>query len=71
MCKNTDKYLHALTRILRFMDQGITKTAHRSFHISQFSCYQWIWMLYGRKLGSKINKTQEGATFKILRFVIY
>ena len=32
MCKNTDKYLHALTRILRFMDQGITKTAHRSFH---------------------------------------
>ena len=59
LCKKASQKLHALARILNFMD--LVKSLVKAFIISRFNYCPLIWMFLSKQLNNRINKIQEGA----------
>ena len=59
LCKKASQKLHALARILNFMD--LVKSLIKAFIISRFNYCPLIWMFLSKQLNNRINKIQEGA----------
>ena len=61
LCKKTSQKLHALARVVNFMDLAKRKSLMKAFITSQFNYFPLIWMFHGRQLNNRINKIQERA----------
>ena len=66
LCKKASQKLHALARVVNFMDLAKRKSLMKVFITSQFNYCPLIWMLHSTQLNNRINKTQE-RTLKELR----
>ena len=61
LCKKASQKLHALARVVNFMDLAKRKSLMKAFITSQFNYCPLIWMFHSRQLNNRINKTQERA----------
>ena len=61
LCKKASQKLHALARVVNFMDLAKRKSLMKSFITDQFNYCLLIWMFHSRQLNSRINKIQERA----------
>ena len=61
LCKKASQKLHALARVVNFMDLAKRKSLMKAFITSQFNYCPLIWMFHGRQLNNRINKIQERA----------
>ena len=61
LCKKASQKLHALARIVSYMDLPKRKVLMKAFITSQFSYCPLIWMLHSRTLNNRINNIQERA----------
>ena len=61
LCKKSSQKLHALARIVNFMDLAKRKSLMKAFITSQFNYCPLIWMFHSRQLNNRINKIQERA----------
>ena len=61
LCKKASQKLHALARILKYMDKDKLRTIMKAFITSQFGYCPLVWMYHSRKLNNRINKIQERA----------
>ena len=59
LCKKASQKLHALARIVNYMDFPRRKVLMKAFITSQFSYYPLIWMLHSRTLNSRKRKGSE------------
>ena len=61
LCKKASQKLHALARIVNFMDLGKRKSLMKAFITSQFNYCPLIWMFHSRELNYCINRIHERA----------
>ena len=61
LCKKARQNLHALARVVHFMDLAKRKSLMKVFITSQFNYCPLIRMFHSRQLNNRINKTQERA----------
>ena len=61
LCKKASQKLHALTRIVNYMDLPKRKVLMKAFITSQFSYCPLIWMFHSRTLNNRINNIRERA----------
>ena len=61
LCKKASQKLHALARIVNFMDLGKRKSLMKAFITSQFNYCPLIWMFHSRELNNRINRMHERA----------
>ena len=61
LCKKASQKLHALARIVNYMDLPKRKVLMKAFITSQFSYCPLIWMLHSRTLNNRINNIHERA----------
>ena len=61
LCKKTSRKLHALARVVFFMDLAKRKSLMKASITSQFSYCPLIWMFNSRQLNNRINKIHERA----------
>ena len=61
LCKKASQKLHALTRIIKYMDIVKRKMLMKAFVTSQFTYCPLIWVLHSRKLNNRINYMHERA----------
>ena len=61
LCKKASQKLHALARVVNFMDLAKRKSLMKAFITSQFNYCPLIWMFHSRQLNNQINKIQERA----------
>ena len=55
LCKNANRKLHALARVIPYMDLSKKRIFMNAFFDSQFNYCSLIWMCHSRKLYHKIN----------------
>ena len=58
LCQKTSQKLHALARVVNFMDLAKRKSLMKAFITCQFNYCPLIWMFHGRQLNNRINKIQ-------------
>ena len=61
ICNRVSKKLHALARILQFMNIHKRRMTMKAFLASKFGYCPLAWMFHSRKLNSRINKLHERA----------
>ena len=62
LCKKTNRKLHALSRVSKYMILNKHRILIKSFIISQFNYYcPLIWMIHNRSLNNNINYIHERA----------
>ena len=61
LCKKASQKLHALARVVNFMDLAKRKSLMKAFITSQFNYCPLIWMFHSRQLNNRINKINERA----------
>ena len=61
LCKKASQKLHALARIVNYLDFPKRKVLMKVFIASQFSYCPLIWMLHSRTLKNRINNIHEMA----------
>ena len=61
LCKKASQKLHALARIVSYMDLPKRKVLMKAFIASQFSYCPLIWMFHSRTLNNRINNIHERA----------
>ena len=61
LCKKASQKLHALARILHYVDLNKRRNLMKVFITSQFSYCPLIWMFHSRSLNNKINRIHERA----------
>ena len=61
ICKKASQKLHALARIVSYMDLPKRKVLMKAFVTSQFSYCPLIWMFHSRTLNNRINNIHERA----------
>ena len=61
LCKKASQKLHALTRIVNYMNLSRRKSFMKTFVISQFNYRPLPWMFHSRKLNYRINSIHEKA----------
>ena len=61
LCKKATQKLHALARIVNYMEVDKRKCLMKAFVTSQFSYCPLIWMFHSRKLNNRINSIHERA----------
>ena len=59
LCKNANRKLHALARVIPYMDLSKKRIFMNAFFDSQFNYCSLIWMCHSRKLYHKINRLHE------------
>ena len=59
--KKASQKLHALARVVNFMDLAKRKSLMKAFITFQFNYCPLIWMFHSRQLNNRINKIQERA----------
>ena len=59
LCKKVSQKLHALSRIVNYMNLSKRKTVMKTFVISQFNYCPLVWMFHSRKLNHRINSIHE------------
>ena len=59
LCKKASQTLHALARIVNYMDLPKRKVLIKAFITSQFSYCPLIWMLHSRTISNCINNIHE------------
>ena len=59
LCKKASQKLHALARVVNFMDLAKRKSLMKAFITSQFNYCPLIWMFHSRQLNNQINKIQK------------
>ena len=57
--KTSSQKLHALARVVNFMDLAKRNSFMKVFITSQFNYCLLIWMFHSRQLNNRINKIQE------------
>ena len=62
LCKKASQKLHALARVVNFMDLAKRKSLMKAFITSQFNYCPLIWVFHSRQLNNRINKIQERAS---------
>ena len=60
-CKKASQKLHALARIVNYMDLSKRKCLMKAFVTSQFNYYPLIWIFHSRELNNCINRIHERA----------
>ena len=65
-CKKASQKLHALARIVNYMDLPTRKVLMKAFITSQLSYCPLIWMLHSRTLNNRINPNLGGRGGVIL-----
>ena len=55
LCKKASQKMHALTRIVNYMNLSKRKGLMKTFVISQFNYCPLVWMFHCRKLNHRIN----------------
>ena len=63
LCKKASQKLHALARVVNFMDLAKRKSLMKAFITSQFNYCPLIWMFHSRQLNNRI-KRYRGKSFK-------
>ena len=61
LCKKASQKLHALARIVNYMDLSKRKSLMKAFITSQFNYCPLIWMFHSRELSNRINRIHERA----------
>ena len=61
LCKKASQKLHALTRIVNYMNLSKRKALMKTFVIPQFNYCPLVWMFHSRKRNPRINSIHEGA----------
>ena len=61
LCKKASQKLHALARIVNYMDLSKRKSLMKAFVTSQFNYCPLIWMFHSRELNNRINRIHERA----------
>ena len=61
LCKKASQKLHALTRIVNYMNLSKRKALMKTFVISQFNYCPLVWMFHSRKLNHRISSIHERA----------
>ena len=61
LCKKTSQKLHALTRIINYINWTKRKAFMKTFVISQFNYSPLVWMFQSRKPNHSINGIHERA----------
>ena len=61
ICNRVSKKLHALGRILQYMNIHKRRMTIKAFITSEFGCCPLVWMFVSRKLNSRVNKFHERA----------
>ena len=61
LCKKVSQKLHALVKIVNYMNLSKRKALMKSFVISQFNYCPLVWMFHSRKLNYRINSMHERA----------
>ena len=61
LCKKANQKLHALTKIVNYINLSKRIAFMKTFAISQFNYCPLFWMLYSRKLNYRINSIHERA----------
>ena len=61
LCKKASQKLHALRRVINFMDLAKRKSLMKAFITTQLNYCPLIWMFHSRQLNNRINKIQERA----------
>ena len=59
LCKKASQKLHALARVVNFMDLAKRKSLIKAFITCHFNYCPLIWMFHGRQLNNRINKIQR------------
>ena len=67
LCKKASQKLHALARVVNFMDLAKHKSLMKAFITSQYSYCPLIWMFHSRQLNNRINMIQERALRLVYR----
>ena len=57
--KKANQKLHALAKVVNFMDLAQRKSLLKAFITSQFNYCSLIWMFHSRPLNNRINKIHE------------
>ena len=61
LCEKASQKIHALSRILPFIDFHKKRTLMKAFIMSQFNYCPLIWMMHSRKIENFINRIHERA----------
>ena len=61
LCKKTSQKLHALARVVCFMDLTKRKSLMNAFITSQFNFCPLLRMFHSRQMNTRVNKIQERA----------
>ena len=61
LCKKTSQKLHALTRVVCFMDLAKRMSLMKAFITSQFNFCPLLRMFHSRQMNNRVNKIQERA----------
>ena len=61
LCNKASQKLHALTRIVNYINLCKRKALMKTFVISQFNYCPLVWMFHSRKLNHCINSIHERA----------
>ena len=61
LCKKASQKLHALARVVNFMDLAERKSLMKAFITSQFNYSPLYWMFHSRQLNNRINEIHERA----------
>ena len=61
LCEKASQKLHALAKIVNFMDLAKCKSLMKGFITSKFNYCSLIWIFHSRQLNNWINKIQERA----------
>ena len=61
LCKKASQKLHALARVVNFVNLAKRKSLIKAFSTSLFNYFPLIWMFHSRQLNNRINKTKERA----------
>ena len=65
ICNRMSKKLHALAKILQFMNNHKRRMAMKAFVASEIDFCLLVWMFHCRKLNGRVNKLHE----RVLRIV--
>ena len=61
LCKKASQKVHALARVVNFIDLAERKSLMKAFITSQFNYSPLIWMFHSRQLNNRINEMHERA----------
>ena len=65
LCQKTNRKLHVLSRVSKYMTSNKRRILMKSFIISQFNYCPLIWMIHNRGLNNKINHIHYTALRKV------